>query len=352
MMNINLNLGFSHQGDPLMWNGEPNLHLCVSGISGTGKSNLIKYLATQLPGQGVNAVVLDYPGDYREFFDLYTAKKEIPYVPYDIQTVGADPFCSYRDGDINPESSFMTAARIAEAVTSAYHLKGPTQQMNLRRVLREYLDGESGDLSLADLLTWNMQCPEAKQLSQTVLMRLEEINEVLPPRKSFRWDLENPGITLVSFDSLPSASSVQTMAVEFLLEELMSLKTGPASGKLCPVVVILDEIQRMSWSPDSACVRILREGRKYGLFLWGASQWIDDENALNALGQASLCAYFKPGDRNVNALAKILCDDTWSMDKYKKLIRNLRTGQFIYLDKADEKTRPIVCCTPNISDSI
>lgn len=77
-------------------------------------------------------------------------------------------------------------------------------------------------------------------------------------------------------------------------------------------------------------VRILREGRKFGLGGWFASQWINNKTALSALGQAALRANFRPEDVNIPALAKQLAQTGGTPAQWQKLLRRLKVGQFLY----------------------
>ncbi len=150
---------------------------------------------------------------------------------------------------------------------------------------------------------------------------------------------------MINFASVQNESA-QSLAVQMLLFELWSLKVNALKDS-CPVVVVCDECQRLDFSKNSINVRLLREGRKYGLFGWYASQFISDELALNALDQVGLRIYFSPGQRRAKSLAKVIARDEGEVEDCSALIRSLKTGQFLF---QDEEGRAIVCCAPNVSD--
>lgn len=210
----------------------------------------------------------------------------------------------------------------------------------------DYMNGGAQNLSFTGLVNQIEEDEKLAKKMASALLCLTDICELLPPRhKSFQWNLEKPGITLISFASMQNESA-QSLAVQMLLFELWSLKVNSLKDS-CPVVVVCDECQRLDFSKNSINVRLLREGRKYGLFGWYASQFITDELATNALDQVGLRAYFHPGQRRIKPLAKLISNGEREMRECADLIRTLKTGQFIY---QDTDGRPIVCCVPNVSN--
>ena len=77
-------------------------------------------------------------------------------------------------------------------------------------------------------------------------------------------------------------------------------------------------------------VRILREGRKFGIGGWFASQWVENERAKAALRQASVQMHFR---QDQDAAAKLARTMSMNMpekrERYTRLIRSLRKGTFI-----------------------
>ena len=63
-MELELVLGKTASGAPLIWKDPANGHLYMSGTSGSGKSYELKLLAPQLPGQGICAIIFDCSGDF------------------------------------------------------------------------------------------------------------------------------------------------------------------------------------------------------------------------------------------------------------------------------------------------
>ena len=130
------------------------------------------------------------------------------------------------------------------------------------------------------------------------------------------------------------------------LNEFLKTEAGRAYAKKVSVVV-LDECQRFRFTENSIFMRILREGRKYHFSGWFASQWIRERGTAEALDQAALKALFYPGEERINALARRLACGGDSASDYKKLLRNLGVGEFLYIDS---KGNPIINCVPRMEE--
>ena len=338
-MDFTLYLGTSRMGAELTWSGASNSHLFVSGQSGTGKSCFLKHCMAQLPQQGVRCLVFDYAGDLRHL--------GVPCDNLDVRAqAGIDPFRPLPIGVSSIERPYDTAVRVAETVLSVGSIRGSLQQVCLRNVLKDYITQGSTQSGFSGLIAQMQSNPELAQTMAPTLLRLQDLDNLLPPiSRAFSWELEQPGITVLRFDTLPNISA-QTLMTQFLLFDLWAEKLS-RSETSCPVVVVLDECQRFRFTENSIFMRILREGRKYHFSGWFASQWIRERGTAEALDQAALKALFYPGEERINALARRLACGGDSASDYKKLLRNLGVGEFLYIDS---KGNPIINCVPRMEE--
>ena len=341
-MSLVLRLGASRLGTPLIWENAANSHIYVSGQSGQGKSFFLRHCAAQLPEQGVRCVVFDYTGDLRRFAEGGTAAGETPCSCLDVRTqVGIDPFRPLPLQREHPEQPSDIAARIAELILSSYSARGGTQQLRLRDALERFIargNTRSGFSGLADQIR---RSGSARDMAAT-LLRLQDLAKLLPgASRTFSWNLNSPGITVLRFGALPDLFS-QAAVTQFLLLDLWGEKLSLGAAG-CPAVAVLDECQRFRFAENSIFTRILREGRKLQFSGWFASQWIDDRAAAAALAQAALQVCFYPGADRISAMARRLAHDGLPPETYKKLLQGLAVGEYLY--KA-ARGRPIVGRVP------
>lgn len=323
-MDFELFLGRSREGVPLWWDMAGNSHIYLSGQSGQGKSFLLRRLMEQLPPQGVRCIVFDCSGDFRQ-----AAQGGGPWTVRDVRRAAKiDPFRRMPLSAGYWEENQDLAARVAGAVTDSYAFAGRAQPVYLRNALADFLDAYGAEPSIPAFLSWISGDERRAARMSGLLERLKDLNRVFPADAAeMDWRLDEPGITVLQFYTVPDPA-LQVVITEFLLAGLWSEKLQ--AGGACPVVAVLDECHRFPFRSGSMPMRILREGRKYQVSGWFASQWMDDKAAVAALDQAALRAYFYPGDRNVGRLARLLCSEPGRRGRVVSLIRALEVGDFLY----------------------
>lgn len=143
----------------------------------------------------------------------------------DVRTqVGVNPFRPLLWGENCRERPYDTAARVAEVVMSIGSIRGILQQVGLRNVLKDYIARGDTRSGFSGLVSQIQNDPELARTMAPTLLRLQDLDNLLPPvSQDFSWGLEQPGITVLRFDTLPNLSA-QTFMTQFLLFDLWSEK--------------------------------------------------------------------------------------------------------------------------------
>lgn len=319
-MNISLTLGHRLSGTDMLWSHAVNPHIAVYGQSGTGKSFFLRQLLIQAAQQGALCLVFDYSGDFRN----YIPPDGIPFCRIDVSgpDFSLNPLVSMSSGDDD-----LCVQQLLCALHSIFRM-GARASLKLRQVTQRYLASEAGFPTLNGLL----QYVQKQEVSTSGLLAALEPMELLSTmvhcgNQPIGLDLNSPGLVVLDFARIFDRQ-VRNLFVELILQAVWAHRIHSVGG--CPIVLLLDECQNLSWGVNSMAVRILREGRKYDLAGWFATQWINDKATSSTLGQAALQAHFRPDEQNVRRLAKILCPhDAKELDAYQRLIRSLSQGQFL-----------------------
>lgn len=319
-MNISLTLGHRLSGTDMLWSHAVNPHIAVYGQSGTGKSFFLRQLLIQAAQQGALCLVFDYSGDFRN----YIPPDGIPFCRIDVSgpDFSLNPLVSMSSGDDD-----LCVQQLLCALHSVFRM-GARASLKLRQVTQRYLASEAGFPTLNGLL----QYAQKQEVSTSGLLAALEPMELLSTmvhcgNQPIGLDLNSPGLVVLDFARIFDRQ-VRNLFVELILQAVWAHRIHSVGG--CPIVLLLDECQNLSWGVNSMAVRILREGRKYDLAGWFATQWINDGAISSTLGQAALQAHFRPDEQNVRRLAKILCPhDAKELDAYQRLIRSLSQGQFL-----------------------
>lgn len=320
MTDLHLTLGRTRAGAPVIWSGADNPHIAVSGRSGSGKSYFLKGLLEQAAQQKATCLVLDYSGD----FPGYRPPEGISFRRLDV---------SHPDFRFNPlahgdnGSPQVAAQRLLTAIHNVSRI-GARASLSLQTAALEYLEAAAHP-SLRGLADFARQKERPNAGLAAALEPLDLLAALVRcGEEPISLDLSAPGITVVGFGQIVNAK-VRSLLVELILGTIWTQRISRSNWPH-PLILLLDEGQNLNWAQDSMAVRILREGRKYGLVGWFSSQYITQKTAAAALGQAALQAYFRPDDANIPHLARSFSQaGAGSAAQWSQLIRNLKVGQFL-----------------------
>lgn len=317
-MKLNLNLGRSLSGASIIARNMDNPHLSVDGRSGSGKSHFLKKLIEQAVQQGAQCIVFDYCAD----FCGYSPPDGIPFA---VREVGSENF------SLNPllcdrdQSPGFRAQKLLMPLEQAFRM-GPRAKVALKQATQQYLEEEPGLPSLDRLHKYiERSCVLTRGLA-AALEPLGLLNSVIHcGERPIDLNLTTPGLTVLDFSKVPS-QSIQCMLIEVILVTIWSLRTCPH----IPLVLVLDAAQDLQWGQDSMAIRILREGRKFGIAGWFSSQWMDKPSAVSALRQAAIQAHFRPDSGGINRIVNALDLSQDERPQCRHLLHQLKVGQFLY----------------------
>ena len=336
-MTLRLSLGQTRSGTPVTWSGANNPHVAVSGRSGSGKSYFLKYLLEQAARQGAACLTLDYSGDFAGYRPL----EGIPFRHLDV----SDPDFQFNPLAPGGQNGLPAAAqRLLTAVHSVSPI-GARASLSLQRVTLEYLEGTAHP-SLRGLADFAGQKERPNAGLAAALEPLDLLATLVRcGEEPISLDLSVPGITVVGFGQIVNAK-VRSLLVELILGTIWAQRVSRSDWPHT-LILLLDECQNLGWAQDGMAVRILREGRKYGLAGWFATQYITGKAAQAALGQAALQVRFRPDDQEVLKLARSLsASGGQSADQWVRVIRGLRIGQFLLYSQANA---PVIVTVPSSS---
>ena len=205
---------------------------------------------------------------------------------------------------------------------------GARASLSLQRATLEYLEGAAHP-SLRGLADFAGQREKPSAGLAAALEPLDLLAALVRcGGEPISLDLSAPGITVVGFGQIVNAK-VRSLLVELILGTIWTQRTSRSDWPR-PLILLLDECQNLGWAQDGMAVRILREGRKYGLAGWFATQYTTSKAAQAALRQAALQVRFRPDDQDVLKLARSLSSSSGRLaDEWVRVIRALRVGQFL-----------------------
>lgn len=322
---MKLRLGKMSMGTALEYSTKGNAHVFMSGKSGYGKSWEMRLLVKQIPEQHGRTIILDFSGDFQKPYpEQEWDPKKAEIIDVRSGDFGLNPFVR-KEG----ETADDVADRVMDMLESGLKLT-PSQWAYVRDIIAEGL--ESGSIaSIADIIERIKMDANEYGVAQRLLPKVRSLGRLLPKGgKKIDWRVDEPGITIVDLSKIRDRTA-RAILTEMILSTICDLRMAGEPGDKNPLVIALDECQHLRFNEHDQEVRILREGRKYGVSGWFATQWIHDKTALAALGQADLHLYFKPAEDDLHKTAmKLANGDRKQVVDCEKRLAGLKVGQFLY----------------------
>ena len=318
-------IGKSKSGYEITWDisGRHNFNnfALLTGKSGCGKTTLCKMLAKGASEDGLAVLIMDYSGSYyeKEITDLYP---RLNYINIERDGLGLKPFqpCLRRiEESLREESREDIVCRITDVICTGYRLRGARQRCLVRQAAFSVLYTYGKDADLRDI--YYATKDDALRSRLFGLTRNKEAKERLD------WNqLLQPGtVTVLQLSDADIYNRL--ICTELLLADLWNRTEQRA---LREYMICLDEIQNLSFKPDSTLAHMLREARKYSVSMLLSTQFISGSNSdmRELLEQAALRFCFKPSDSEVRATAKTIDsvnDHVWAAE-----LQNLKIGQYVF----------------------
>lgn len=322
--NITLQLGCSVDGFPMIWNGRENSHICISGLSGSGKSYFLKKMIAQLPEQKVRCIIFDTSG---EFCSPSQDKNPPEWPMNELEIIDMEKTNAQKIffEPLSPDDNIdKIIHRFVDVLNRKNHF-GKNQKSRLIECLKFAF--EQNKLTCFDDLLWavNMLAPYS-----AVENAIENLNTILPyGSNNFDWRLDDPGITVLDFHSGNDDDSLKTV-IELLLSNICAIRMYTKRDDYPPVVLVFDECQLYDWKRGAHTYDIMVRGRKYGLSAWLSTQALTLINNPEILEQANLRVCFKPTDNEIPQIVKkFYLSSTKEKEDCKTNLANLIRGQFI-----------------------
>ncbi|WP_010305642.1 DNA phosphorothioation-dependent restriction protein DptH [Kurthia senegalensis] len=312
-----------------------NRHLVIGGRSGQGKTYFIQSVLRQLAMQDQPALIVDYSSSYTKtqlddvFLNTVGDKFHERVVYFDGFPI--NPFIR-RDktiaGQVNKEPATETASRIKEVFTSVYNF-GPQQSNALYRAAKKCIEAYGDKATLTLMMEMLVESEEiSSAVAETIANKLALFVDIDPfsYNEEFTWDdyfNEKGQISVIQFEGFEQ-DSIKKAMTEFILWDLWYFAQSNTAAR--PLPIILDEAQNLNFKAGSPSDKILREGRKFGMSVWFATQTFSNfrKEELVVLENAATSVFFKPSESELNLVA-----DKLNMKKDIELLRTLKKGECI-----------------------
>ncbi len=284
--------GNDEDGEPLYW--YPNDTECVLntntgiiGTMGTGKTQIIKSIVTQMhrnekdnyDGEPIGILIFDYKGDYNEnHSDFVKATDAKIYRPYKFPL---NPFDLSLGKANKPALPLHVANSFVSTIGKIYRLGDVQKQTLLDCIRSAYLDrGIKPELPI----TWTRKAPTFdqvyKQYDQKVSRKGDSLGSAMKKLQDFQIFERDPGKTGSLFDLLKGVvvidlsqydSDIQNLIVAITLDlfysRMKNMCSSKTNGRIRQLkkIILVDEADNFMGEDFVSLRKILKEGREFGV---------------------------------------------------------------------------------------
>ncbi len=317
----------------------PNRHLLITGQSGCGKSFFLSKLIKQASEQKLTTVVIHLQGDLPSadnsvIIDMAEDKPGIDldnHELYNGETVFYLLQKTYGIKDIHKS--------IIQGSYKAYS-QIPSDTRNLHTFAKNFNQyKEKYEKTLPSPDTSDTP-PSIKTPVPVQRMWNDIVENHFFSGKSLRWKDYRGKTVILDFRNCAESNTLRSKLATAFLTDLyrwqkkIETQTSPDAANKNPLILVIDEFQHLDTSKNSIINEILREGRKYGVSFWLASQTVSSENGAlfnTCVKQAGVRIFFNSGKEGNKKIAGLLGNTQKEKNNYLKILdEQLSKGQFLF----------------------
>jgi hypothetical protein len=289
--------GLTEQGEAVRL-AYPDLlhHVAVWGPTGSGKSSFLRETLEQIRNR-VSILCLDAADDYVDMAGAIVIDPVRDGIPYDPRDLPVDPYSGV------PIGTQEHARLLTEQIRGLRPGIGPRQYEVLNRCVGDMLRRHLGLPDLPDLLraaTWANSGIQSSLIGQLEPILADPGLRSSPRLRARDLVDGSPGLRVVRMRA--NAADSELARVVFCLKGVLqaSFERRPETG--APMILLLDELHRFRHPLVASLIdRIVREGRKFGLYLWTSDQEVPSDTVRTNCGLAvQMLQSSEPGEALVS----------------------------------------------------
>ncbi len=326
---MKLQLGLNSANQSITWESTDNTNILITGRPGQGKSVQQTLFASQIFHQGYHVVCIDSENEYgrsakgkpkswppanARCLDVFS-----PMLP--IQTL----FPNIQENG-EPERLEFAASRIAQTFRMTMGL-GQVQTAYLAQKIEENFDSDQSCSITALIDMMQEDAEEGNRTANSLGFRFNIFRAFPEVNPSWYAPFEEPGVTIINTSSIMDCAD-QKAILEILMSNLWFHKKSHPNA--APLFIMIDECHNISFEKGLTARKIIREGRKWKISACFSTQWLD-KDIMEALGDASLKVFFRPGDFAMKyALTQLSTRELGNRAEVRQDLMQLRPGEFLY----------------------
>lgn len=309
----------------------PNASICMTGISGSGKTVRMQKIELDCVQNGATVIVFDLNQTHTESQIFAPIYEEYNLHINRIEAIkdGINlSFLTAIQGSQGEQESFVSLVNSAVNALTAGQNMGMQQIGVLRNAVMNAVKNRSHFQTDVEAIAYFLlQDDDAR--ANTVYQRLWTVlnsGVLRPSEKAIQYGKVN----ILDFSRLDALT--KSTLVEIALSAIWRNTTVRGTEiKGIEYVLALDEFQLLSWQKSAVMRDILREGRRFGIKVLMATQTLEifPKDVVSMLNQMANRLVFRPPTSEICRLAKMI--DPKKSELWSDQLNSLRIGESIGL---------------------
>lgn len=307
----------------------PNQSVCLTGISGMGKTTRLNIMELTEVQTGGTILILDMNQTHTDSRLFPPVQKEFQKFLNRIDMLqdglGAGLLQPMHTQQGTEEPFFHLVNSAVKALSSSQNM-GARQIAALRQAVIGAINHLNEFATEAEALAFFLLQQE-NSYAEAVYQKLWTVLNCGALRPSTKFIQEGK----INIMDLSGADSItQVCLAEIALSNLWrTIRFHSQETARQEVVIVLDEFQNLSLKSDAVLRNMLCEGRKFGISLLLATQTLEvfPKDIIALLNQAATRLFFRPAQNEAKKIAQVI--DFENVHKWMKELLNLKIGESI-----------------------
>lgn len=324
---------------------KPNGHILCTGMSGSGKTYFLIHRICQNAERDEPTVVVDYS----DSFTKEELQKAGIQADNQIQIINLakEKFTIPIFEGISTDGNVLS-----EILSEALGICGYLQKQELKQACQfACLQNQPKFQDILQFVVKEIESTEEYDRKSRLEKLLNKLEVLVPLGKLSFWkseaEVQKKTVSIINFSEIPFES--KKVGTELIMAGIWK---GVKRGMLFGQCIVLDECQHVDFRQGKTAWELVREGRKFGVKVWMATQFLQGKEAeeIETMMQSSNKLFFKPTVTQMKMLEKWIGDT----DGWRQIINTMTTGQAILLGHYTVNSNSEVIQCPilvNVEDS-
>ena len=294
-----------------------NKHILATGMSGAGKSTAIRNCAVQQITMNRKILQINYHGD--ESIRNFISETEISYKRIDVSKTGIPVhlFSSF-EGEQEDNKTIInrTVSLLSKTVDLTFFQRNAVQ-----KAIESILENHNSLCQGIEAVHRSLE----EQHTTGAKQAIEKLYPFFDSNVLYDGNMFDDKYNVIEIDLNGFEYEFQNILMNFLMDYIFRLAEKGIFREQ-GLTLMIDEVQNLTYKPNSPINLLLNESRKHNVQLLMATPSLN-KRGMEVLTQCGMCLFFKPIAKDTKKVAEMI--DAKDVKRYFQRLSVLKKGEFL-----------------------